>query len=75
MAGAAENALPSILYCILNPGTEVTAGKVKAAAHVLPGVARTGAIGKITTLIVLLVAHKPGPVVPATVLPHVAART
>lgn len=75
MTGAAANAPPSTLNCMLNPGTEVTAGKVNAAAHVLPGGVSIGAVGNITTFIVLLIPHEPGPLVPTTVLPHAAEST
>ena len=75
MTGAAANAPPSTLNCMLNPGTAFTAGKVNAAAHVLPGGVIRGAVGNITTLIALLMPHEPGPPVPATVLPHATEST
>ena len=45
--GAAENALPSMLYCTLNPETAGTVGKVNAEAQVLAGAVITGAVGNI----------------------------
>ena len=75
MLGAAENAPPSMLYCTLNPATAVTVGKVNAALQVLAGAVITGAVGKITTLTVLLDPHEPVPDVPAAVPPHVAVKT
>ena len=67
-----EKAPPSILYSTLKPATAVTVGKENAVAHVLTGAVITGAVGKITTLTILLVAHELVPEVPAAVVPHVA---
>lgn len=55
--------------------TAATVGKVNAALHVLAGAVMVGAVGKITTLTVLLVAHAPVPAAPAAVPPQVAAKT
>ena len=61
---------PSMLYCTLNPATDVTAGKVNADAQVLAGAVITGAAGNITTLTVLLGPHEPVPTVPMPILPQ-----
>ena len=58
-----------------NPLIAETLGKVNAVAHVLDGVARTGAKGKITTLTILLGPHAPLPLVPALVFPHAVVNT
>ncbi len=73
--GTAEYAPPSILYCVLNPLTAVTVGKVNAEAQVLAGAIITGALGNITTLTELLAPHNPVPAVPAVVAPQVADKT
>ena len=75
MLGEAENAPPSILYSTLNPVTAVTVGKVNADAHVPAGAVIVGAVGKITTLTVLLTPQVEVPAVPAAVAPHIAAVT
>jgi len=75
VVGDAEKAPPSILYSILNPLTAVTVGKVNADAHVPAGAVIAGAVGKITTLTVLLTPQVEVPAVPAAVAPHVAAVT
>ena len=64
-----------MLYSVLNPLTGVTEGKVNAASHVFVGAVITGAVGKITTLTLLLAPHVDVPAVPAAVLPQVAANT
>jgi hypothetical protein len=64
-----------MLYWMLNPPTVVTDGKLKADAHVLDGAMITGAVGKITTLTVLLTPHDPLPGVPANVPPQSVAST
>ena len=75
MPGEAENDPPSILYSILNPLTAVTVGNVNADAHVLAGAVITGAVGKITTLTVLLAKQPAGAVVPTALLPQAAVKT
>ena len=55
--------------------TAATVGKVNAALHVLAGAVMVGAVGKITTLTVLLIVQPAGPVVPAAMLPQAAAVT
>src|SRR5438105_3173132 len=45
IVGVVENVPPSMLYCTVNPGTVVTAGRVKAALQVFAGAAKTGAAG------------------------------
>ena len=59
----------------MNPVTAGTLGNANALLHVLAGAVITGAVGKITTLTVLLAAHAPVPVVPAAVVPHAIDKT
>ena len=73
--GDALYAPPSMLYSILNPVTGVTVGNVNAALHVFEVAVITGAVGKITTLTLLLSPHDPVPAVPARVAPQSAAKT
>ena len=54
----------------MKPATGGTAGKLNMDAHVFAGAEITGAVGKITILIVLLIPHVAGPVAPAAVEPH-----
>lgn len=65
----------SILYSTVNPAMAGTAGNVKGALQVLVGDVMIGAVGKITTLTVLLSAHAPKPGVLAAVAPHTALST
>jgi hypothetical protein len=66
--GAADQ-LPELSnsYSTVNPITGVTAGKVNIALQELAGCAKVGAVGKMTTLTVLLAAHAPDPGVPAKI--------
>ena len=73
--GASVNAPPSMLYCTVKPATALTVGKPKLAAQVFINGSNTGALGKITTLTVLLGPHSPLPAVPAKVAPQSAAST
>ena len=75
MVGEAENPPPSMLNSAVKPATADTVGKVNAEAQVLVGAEILGAVGKITTLTVLLFAHEPVPAVPAEVLPQVEVST
>lgn len=59
---------------MVNPGTDVTFGNVKAVLHVLAGAIIVGASGKITTLVVLLT-HVEGAARPAGMVSHGAAST
>ena len=54
MAGDDVNVPPSILNCVVNPGTEVTLGKVKAALQVFAGASNVGAAGNTTKFLVSL---------------------
>ena len=67
-----EYAPPSILYCIVNPATEGTDGKVKADAHVFAGAVMVGAVGNITTLTTLLISQ--AVVVPGRLLPQAGVK-
>ena len=73
--GLAANASPSMLYSTLKPATVLTVGKLNAEAQVFAGAVIVGALGKITTLTVLLLPHAPVPAVPAAVAPHVEVNT
>ena len=73
--GAGVNAPPSMLYCTVKPATALTVGKLKSASQVFINGSKTGAVGKITTLTVLLGPHNPLPAVPANVAPQSVART
>ena len=64
-----------MLYCTLNPATDVTGGSVRAALQVFVGAVITGAVGKITVLTILLTPHDPNPVAFAAVAPHAAVST
>ena len=75
IVGLAPNAPPSMLYCTLKPLTAATLGKLKADAQVFVGAVIVGALGKITTLTVLLDPHAPVPAVPARVAPQVEVNT
>ena len=75
MPGDADHPLPSMLYSTVNPVTVATVGNVNADAHVLDGAVITGAVGKITTLTVLLDPHVDVPGVPNVVEPQVAPKT
>ena len=73
--GVFVHPLPLILYSIVKPVTDRTAGSDNGALHVLAGATRIGALGKITVLTVLLTSHGAGPAVLIAVLPHAAANT
>ena len=75
MLGDALNAPPSMLYSILNPATVATVGNVNMDAQVFVVATITGAVGKITTLTVLLTPQDPLPVAPNGVPPQAAAST
>ena len=75
IVGLPAYAPPSTLYSILKPTTAGTVGNTKADAQVFAGAVITGALGKITTLTVLLGPHSPLPAVPAKVAPQSAAST
>ena len=75
IAGETAKDPPSILYCTLKPATDGTFGKLNAALHVFAGAVIVGAVGKITTLTVLLGPHDPLPTVFAAVVPHAAVST
>lgn len=59
-----------MLYSILKPVTDDTAGNTNEEAQVFTGGDITGAEGNMTTLTMLLEAHDPGPAVPAVILPQ-----
>ena len=71
--GSASKPPPSMLYSTLKPATALTVGSVKADAHVLAGALITGAVGKITALLVTEVAQAEEAL--AAVLPHAAVST
>ena len=73
--GLAVNGPLLMLYSTLNPGTVATTGNAKLLIQVLAGMVITGAAGKITELLATLSAHAAGAVVPAIIVPHVAAVT
>ena len=75
ISGVSVKPPPSILYSTVNPATGDTDGSVNADAQVLAGAVITGAVGKITTLTVLLFPHTPVPGVPAAVPPQAAVIT
>ena len=75
IVGLAAYSPPSTLYWMLKPATAGTVGKTKADAQVFAGAVIVGALGKITTLTVLLLPQSPVPAVPAKVGPQSAANT
>ena len=65
-----------MLYCTLNPATDVTGGSVRAALQVFDGAVIAGAVGKITVLTILLTPHNEDEDVAfAAVAPHAAVST
>ena len=59
-----------MLYSTVKPAIGGTTGRLNIDAQVFEGAEMTGAVGKMTTLIVLLGPQAPGPVAPATVVPQ-----
>ena len=64
----------SKLYSIVKPAT-AAGGVTVIAPHPAFTTGAVGAVGKITTLTVLLDSHATGPAVPAIMLPHAAVKT
>ena len=75
MVGEDEYVPPLILYSTVKPAIAVTVGKLNAALHAFVGAVMIGALGKITTLTILLDAHVPVPGVFAGVVPHADVST
>ena len=75
IAGLVPNPPPLMLYSTVKPATAGTVGKLKADAQVFAGAVSEGALGKITTLTVLLLPHTSVPAVPAAVVPQVEVNT
>ena len=67
IVGLVPNAPPSMLYCTVKPATAATFGNTKADAQVFAGGSIVDALGKTTTLTVLLLPQSPVPGVPAGV--------
>ena len=75
IAGVVVNPTPSILYCIVNPATVVTDGKLNEEAHVLAVADKIGTAGNITTLTKLPAEQVVLPKSFAAVLPHAVVST